>query len=172
MIIVTGGSGSGKSAYAEEQILKFGKMKRYYVATMENRDAESQKRVDRHRAMRAEKNFITVECPYDLQTVQLEESGVVLLECMSNLVANELFLKDGMANISQTVNKIMEGIFCLQKQSRHLVVVTNEVFSDGMEYDEWTSQYIRCLGMVNQRLSQLADRVTEVVYTIPVQQKG
>lgn len=172
MIVVTGGSGSGKSAYAEEQILKFGERKRYYIATMENRDAESQKRVNRHRAMRADKKFVTVECPYDLQKVQLEESGVVLLECMSNLVANELFLKDGMANIAQTVDKIMDGIACLQKQSCHLVVVTNEVFSDGMEYDEWTRQYIRCLGMVNQRLSQLADRVTEVVYSIPVQQKG
>ena len=53
MIVVTGGSGSGKSAYAERQILQLGDMPRYYIATMENRDDESQKRVDRHRAMRA-----------------------------------------------------------------------------------------------------------------------
>ena len=92
MIVVTGGSGSGKSAYAEKQILQFGEMPRYYIATMENRDAESQKRVDRHRAMRADKKFVTVECPYDLQEIQLEKTGAVLLECMSNLVANELFI--------------------------------------------------------------------------------
>ena len=68
-------------------IQEFGQIPRYYLATMENRDEESQKRVDRHRAMRADKHFRTVECPYDLQNVQLEEPGAVLLECMSNLVA-------------------------------------------------------------------------------------
>ena len=172
MIVVTGGSGSGKSAYAEKQILQFGVMPRYYIATMENRDAESQKRVDRHRAMRADKKFVTVECPYDLQEVQLEQEGAVLLECMSNLVANELFVKDGMAHMEQTVEKIVKGIQRLKAQCRHLVVVTNEVFSDGLQYDEWTGEYIRCLGMVNQHLSELADQVVEVVYTIPVMQKG
>ena len=172
MMVVTGGSGSGKSAYAEKQILQFGVMPRYYIATMENRDAESQKRVDRHRAMRADKKFVTVECPYDLQEVQMEQEGAVLLECMSNLVANELFVKDGMSHMEQTVEKIMHGIQILKAQCRYLVVVTNEVFSDGLQYDEWTREYIRCLGMVNQSLSELADQVVEVVYTIPVMQKG
>lgn len=172
MIVVTGGSGSGKSAYAEAQIQSFGEITRYYLATMENRDEESQKRVDRHRAMRADKNFITVECPYDLDKVCLEEEGAVLLECMSNLVANELFLKDGMTDPERTVQKIMDGVMRLKEQSTHLVIVTNEVFSDGILYDEWTKQYIRCLGIVNQQLSSLADRVVEVVYSIPVVQKG
>ena len=95
-----------------------------------------------------------------------------MLECMSNLVANELFVKDGMAHMEQTVEKIVKGIQRLKAQCRHLVVVTNEVFSDGLQYDEWTGEYIRCLGMVNQHLSELADQVVEVVYTIPVMQKG
>ena len=38
MIVVTGGSGSGKSAYAEQRIQEFGQIPRYYLATMENRD--------------------------------------------------------------------------------------------------------------------------------------
>lgn len=172
MIVVTGGSGSGKSAYAEKRVQEFGEMPRFYIATMENRDEESQKRVDRHRAMRADKHFITVECPYDLQDVQLKERGVVLLECMSNLVANELFARDGMAHMEQTVQKILNGAAQLKAQCSHLVIVTNEVFSDGLLYDEWTQQYIKCLGMVNQSLSELADQVVEVVYTIPVMQKG
>ena len=171
IIVVTGGSGSGKSAYAENQIKKFGQLPRYYLATMENRDEESQKRVDRHRAMRADKHFITVECPFDLDKVCLEEKGAVLLECMSNLVANELFLRDGMGQLEHTVEKIIQGVLHLKEQSFHMVIVTNEVFSDGCRYDEWTEQYIKCLGIVNQRLSDLADRVVEVVYTIPVIQK-
>ena len=172
MIVVTGGSGSGKSAYAEQRIQEFGQMPRFYLATMENRDEESQKRVDRHRAMRADKQFVTVECPFDLQDVRLEKKGAILLECMSYLVANELFVRDGMAHMEQTAEKILKGVMQLKNQCSHLVIVTNEVFSDGMQYDEWTGQYIKCLGMVNQALSGLADQVVEVVYTIPVLQKG
>ena len=33
-ITVTGGSGSGKSAFAEQKIVEFGEGKRLYVATM------------------------------------------------------------------------------------------------------------------------------------------
>ena len=35
MILITGGSGSGKSAYGEKRILEAGEMTRYYIATME-----------------------------------------------------------------------------------------------------------------------------------------
>ena len=34
MHLVTGGSGSGKSAYAEQQVLEAGDAPRYYIATM------------------------------------------------------------------------------------------------------------------------------------------
>ena len=34
MHLVTGGSGSGKSAYAEQQVLAAGDAPRYYIATM------------------------------------------------------------------------------------------------------------------------------------------
>ena len=34
MILITGGSGSGKSAYAEQKILEFGALNRIYIATM------------------------------------------------------------------------------------------------------------------------------------------
>ncbi len=62
MVVVTGGSGSGKSAFAEDTILSFGEKSRFYIATMYPFDEESHKRIARHRAMRAKKNFETVEC--------------------------------------------------------------------------------------------------------------
>ena len=54
----------------------------------------------------------------------------------------------------------------------HLVIVTNEVFSDGCEYDDSTTDYIRRLGELNVKLAKAADTVVEVVYTIPVVLKG
>ena len=41
MTVVTGGSGSGKSAFAEDKIVSFGPAKRIYIATMHPYDEES-----------------------------------------------------------------------------------------------------------------------------------
>ena len=43
MTVVTGGSGSGKSAFAEDKIVSFGPAKRIYIATMHPYDEESHK---------------------------------------------------------------------------------------------------------------------------------
>ena len=56
----------------------------------------------------------------------------------------------------------------MQKQAETLIIVTNEVFSDGNIYEEETVRYLRLLGEVNRFLAQEADRVTEVVFGIPV----
>lgn len=49
MTLILGGSGSGKSAYAEDYLLRAaGDKNKYYIATMQIRDAEMQAKVDRH----------------------------------------------------------------------------------------------------------------------------
>lgn len=40
LTLVTGGSGSGKSAFAEDRVLSFGEAKRIYIATMHPFDEE------------------------------------------------------------------------------------------------------------------------------------
>ena len=51
-------------------------------------------------------------------------------------------------------------------------MVTNDVFSDGIEYAESTQEYIRQLAQINNAAAQLADCVVEVVYSIPIAVKG
>ena len=53
-----------------------------------------------------------------------------------------------------------------------LIIVTNEIFSDGMEYAEETERFIRMMGTLNRILAMQADGVAEVVCGIPVWQKG
>ena len=50
--------------------------------------------------------------------------------------------------------------------------MTNEIFSDGMDYDEETRRYQKYLGEINVRMASMADLVTEVVYSIPLIHKG
>ena len=169
MTVVTGGSGSGKSAFAEDKIVSFGPAKRIYIATMHPYDEESHKRVARHRKMRAGKGFETIECYTGLKNLDFPENAVVLLECMSNLVANEMYDPSGAGENAE--ESILVGIHKLQKVSDDLVVVTNEVFSDSMTDNPEMEEYLKLLGKLNLRMGERADLVTEVVYGIPVERK-
>ena len=157
MHLVTGGSGSGKSAYAEQQVLEAGDAPRYYIATMMPYGEEGRRRVEKHRRMRREKHFETIECYMDLKQVQVPPGSTVLLECLSNLTANELY--DPAGAKEETVKAVLDGIRSL---------VSNEIFSDGVPYDDSMLQYLSYLGRINREAAALADRVTEVVYGIPV----
>lgn len=168
--VITGGSGSGKSAYAEKTVTDFGDLKRIYIATMFPFDEESHQRIVRHRNMRAEKNFSTIECYTGLKKVKIPPKSCVLLECMSNLTANEMFQEEGAGK--QTVEEILEGIYSLQAQAEHLVIVTNEIFSDGIPYDTETQRYQKYLGTINREIVCMADCAVEVVYGIPLFLKG
>lgn len=174
-VVVTGGSGSGKSAYAENRVLEFGPGRRIYVATMMCFDAESRKRVERHRKMRSGKGFETAERYLDLKNLDFsyidsKKPVNVLLECMSNLAANEMF--DPQGSGADCAEEIKTGIDRLLGKCDNLVVVTNEVFSDGILYEKETVNYQRALGEINCYMASRADEVTEVVYGIPLQIKG
>ena len=191
--LVTGGSGSGKSAYAESLLYSCEGI-RYYIATMQIYDAEGEKKVERHRKLRAGKGFLTIESPMNVGKIQFvcagepgqaqyrqeaerkgqcsSEKKSALLECMSNLTANEMFTKDGMKSEEKVVEKIVSEIQTLSQKLDNLVIVTNNVFEDGVIYDAGTMEYLRALGRINAALARLADRVAEVVVGIPVELKG
>ena len=64
--LVTGGSGSGKSEYAESLITSSPFSERIYLAAMEALGEEGSKRVLRHRRLRLGKGFSTFERPRTL----------------------------------------------------------------------------------------------------------
>lgn len=168
--LVIGGAASGKSAYAEDLILRAGALPRTYIATMEPFDDECRTRIARHRALRAQKNFETVECYTNLERLCMPNRGAVLLECMSNLVANELYSPWGAGADAEAA--ILRGIDALLPQCRELVVVSNEVFSGGCHYEGDTIRYLRVLAAVNRALATRADRVAEIVCGQAVYYKG
>lgn len=166
--LVLGGAACGKSEYAEALAVRL-PVPRFYIATMMPFDKEDILRIEKHRAMRAEKGFHTMERYTDLGGLILPERGTVLLECLGNLVANELFSENG-AGV-KSFETIIEGIEKLEAQCDDIVVVSNDVFSDGSAYTKETMRYIETLAAVNCALAQRYERVAELVCGIPLLHK-
>ena len=183
--IVYGGSASGKSSYAESFAMSLqGEGRLLYIATMypykwntTEIDPETMQRIERHRAMRADKGFDTVECYRHVEHIVANRQDVLLLECMSNLLANEMYLEpdsnagsDMAETMSPVSNKIVQALIDLSTRVQELVIVTNDVFSDGgsLTYDESTREYVKNLAEINCALAREAATVTEVVCGIPV----
>lgn len=185
--LVTGGSGSGKSAYAEEHICRIHrilsrkagrKLPLFYIAAMIPRGEETLRKIERHRKMRETRGFQTLEWYTDIagkiREKSLPENACVLLECLSNLTANEIYEPEGAGK--RAADAVTEGVRMLKDSCAAVVVVTNEVFSEvssesGEETDEMT-EYKKILGEINRTLAETADQVTEVVYGIPCGVRG
>ena len=142
-------------------------VQKYYIATMQPYGAEGTQRIRRHHALRQGKGFETIEQYQNVSKafdkVQTEavshaaqnEKPVVLLECLSNLMANECFEEGG------TPDAVFSDCIQLYRQCRHLVIVTNEIFfrrlsvrqyDNGLYHTAGTVKYTACAG------SRLCDR--------------
>ena len=66
----------------------------------------------------------------------------------------------------------MAGIQALEEVFDHVVIVSNDVFLDGSEYDSSMQDYLCNLAQINRQIAQSADLVVEVVCSIPIYQKG
>ncbi len=169
MILLTGGSGCGKSSYAEKLCMNR-PAPRFYIAAMKPYGPGGAEKVARHRQMRRGKGFETIERYTDLAGLVLPARGTALLECICNLTANEMFDENG--NCSDPCERVLAGVDALRAQCDTLVVVTNDVGSDGGEYDEATRAYMQAIGRINACLAARADVVCELVCGIPLALKG
>lgn len=166
--LITGGSKCGKSSFAEKMLENFNGRK-IYIATMQPLGADAFEAIERHRKMREGKAFETIEKYTDIHEISVDNGCAVLLECMGNLCANEMF--SGRA-VSEPADKIVSGIKQLAGCVSELLIVTNQVGSDGIEYADGTAEYIRVLGSINRYIADFADNVIECVYGIPILLKG
>lgn len=196
VILVIGGSASGKSEYAESRMMEW--EDRVYFATMLPYGRESERTILRHQLLRDGKGFLTIECSSNLEQIEIDPEQSILLEDLPNLVANELY-----AGIEGTGDDWSEDLddpdlwiddMVLEPQAeeadpgltpeeriqkdlehlmtaKNLVIVTGDVFADGIEYDADTESYISLLGRTNQWVGRYADEVVEVIHGIPVRRK-
>ena len=186
--LVVGGSGSGKSSFAEKLACQLA-TRRFYLATMAPFGNEAHRRIERHRRQREGLGFTTIECPHGTLSPathlapQLKlprpdataplSGSVALLDDVGNLVANALFSGEGdMRDPHDTVKHLEREILALSRMFEHVVVVGNEVGSEGPYRSEETHTWVRLVGTLCCRLAQHYDLVAEVTAGIPLIAKG
>lgn len=163
-ILIIGRPDSGKSERAEDLVMKLaGQAPKLYIATMIPFGHEGEERVKKHRRMREGKGFFTLECPVDLGAVAGElkkhRGATCLLECMSNLVGNEIHRPDLAQSDEAILAKILREVLLISGACENLVIVSNEFAHKGEGYDADTIRYCTLLSKVNDALAPHMDEV-------------
>ena len=172
--LIIGGASSGKSEIAENYCMKsYGK--KAYIATMIPFGTQAKMRIERHVNLRKGKGFETIEKYTNLGEIaeKLSTYDTLLVECMTNLVANEIYqTPETLRRKNEIAKSIFDDIIDIHLRCTDLIIVTCNVFSDGIEYSKETFYYLKQLGMLNQMLAEKADCVVDVFYGIPTVIKG
>lgn len=156
LILILGQNNTGKSAYAEKLIGKMNSQNRYYIATMIPNGDEGKNRVLKHLKMRAHLNMITLEDPFLQMTHKIEADSDVLLEDLSNLIANRMFEKS-----ERSCDTVLDDITALNEKVNHLIVVSISKLRE-CDYTDETKAYVHRLNQLNHKLSDIADVVVDM----------
>jgi len=174
-IFISGGCKNGKSYYAQ-CLAKKGKRQAsplYYIATMKGVDQEDENRIIRHRQEREGWGFTTVEQYHTIENILLEcdHNGSFLLDSLTALLSNEMFPTIDVMNLNAH-EQISKGLLRVLKQLRHIVIVSDYIYSDAALYDPLTEKYRSSLAALDCLAAKNCDVVLEVVYAQVIVHKG
>ncbi|MBW1980138.1 MAG: bifunctional adenosylcobinamide kinase/adenosylcobinamide-phosphate guanylyltransferase [Deltaproteobacteria bacterium] len=168
LVLVTGGSRSGKSSYALHLAAPYAH--KVFIATAEPTDPEMASRIARHQLER-DPSFTLIEEPLDpaaaLRAMPANTS-VALIDCITVWLGN-LFYRKRISNESS--GEIDDFLEQLQAPPCHLIVVTNEVGMGIVPADRKTREFRDLAGKINQHLARCAQEVFFLVSGIPVRLK-
>lgn len=169
LVFISGAVRSGKSSLGEKLSVSLaGEHRKIYLATSRYYDQEMTERIQLHQQKRADKGFYTIDKCTDIGDVValLRRKDTVLLDCLGTLLANEMFDgKEKTAEHQLIRDKILADLFKLQKKVTNLIIISNEVFADGVLYDKPTETYIQILAQLHIALVQAGDAAIECVYS-------
>ncbi len=174
--LITGGSRSGKSAFAQ-QLAEQHAGPRLFLATSPVTDSEMAERIRRHVGDRRHRGWDTVEEQVGISGRLHEASGytVILVDCLTLWVNNLMYeAEQGGRDISEDIivseaGKVMAAALAHQGK---VIFVTNEVGSGIVPGNKAARQYRDLVGRCNQQVASGAERVYLVSCGIPIQIKG
>lgn len=164
--LVTGGSRSGKSSYAQRMALERSSNP-VYLATSRVWDEEHRRRIERHKADRGPQ-WTTVEEDRALSRHDFTGQTVVV-DCVTLWCTN--FFYDFDSDVDRTLETVCSEFDRLVEQEADLIFVTNEIGSGGVSPDLLQRLFCDLQGWVNQYIARTADEVWWMVSGIPVKIK-
>jgi len=175
IVLVTGGSRSGKSAYAQKLAERL-PGRRAFVATCPPIDEEMKARIRRHQEARRGSDWQTIEEPIDLMSAVRGAQGyeVLLIDCLTLWVNNLMYEaeKAGQQVEEAEIEKQCRDLLaaCAERPGT-AIFVTNEV-GMGIVPDNPVSRHYRDLvGKCNQLVGAAAGTVIFMVCGIPLNLK-
>ena len=172
IILVTGGSRSGKSAHALEIAQRLDGP-RVFIATCPALDDEMRARIEKHRKARQQAGWRTIEETDDLASAlaRTGECRVVLVDCLTLWVNNLLYHAEqaGRAMEESAIQKQCEAVLrACAPLAGTVLFVTNEV-GWGIIPENASARRFRDLsGRCNAVMAAGADEVILVVCGLPI----
>ena len=165
-VFISGGAKNGKSTLAQDLTVALSEGgTHYYVATMISTGAEDDERIRRHIADRDGMGFETVECFTDIMAClkTADKEGAFLVDSVTALMQNAMFPVEknyemDLAGAERCGDELVE----FAKKVRHVVYVSDYIYSDAERYSESTEAYRKALADIDRRLAQVCDTVVEV----------
>ncbi len=173
-IFVLGGARGGKSHYAQDLAGKLSN-KVLFVATGQVTDDEMHLRIENHKKSRPE-TWRTLESSTNIGKMiqeQITDFDVVIIDCITFLVANLLEGEQGIENMEKDVIKEIDALIkCIDKINVTFIIVSNEVGLGIVPENKLARHYRDFLGKANQMLAQRADEVYLLVAGLAVDLKS
>ena len=175
-IFISGGCKNGKSFYAQHLAKALAETQHtalYYIATMKPVDAEDNERILTHKCEREGWGFTTIEQPFDIEKIldRCEFGGSFLLDSLTALLANEMFLPGGEV-YEYATGKITNALLEVLTSIRNIVIVSDYIYSDAIKYCVMTEKYRKSLAQIDCLTARSCDIVLEAGYSNIIVHKG
>ncbi|MCI5141186.1 MAG: bifunctional adenosylcobinamide kinase/adenosylcobinamide-phosphate guanylyltransferase [Candidatus Electrothrix sp. ATG1] len=173
--LITGGSRSGKSAFAQQQAEQIDGS-RLFIATCPCIDSEMEERIRRHQQDREGLGWQTAEVPLRL-VEELERVPVgttVLIDCLTLWVNNLMYeaeLEEREISEEQISFLAEELVRAARNHQGQVFLVTNEVGLGIVPDNPMVRRYRDLVGRCNQVIAAFAEQVFLVSCGIPLQIK-
>jgi adenosylcobinamide kinase/adenosylcobinamide-phosphate guanylyltransferase len=173
LILVLGGSRSGKTRLAESLATERGNVTYVATATLDQNDAEMVGRIERHRACRPE-GWATLEVPRELESqlpALVTREGAVLIDCVTLWLTNLMLGSGGPPLDDEAILATVERTLRAGRGRARLIWVSNEVGCGIVPGNALSRRFADLQGFANQRIAAVCDHVYLSVAGIPVRIK-
>jgi adenosylcobinamide kinase/adenosylcobinamide-phosphate guanylyltransferase len=176
IILITGGSRSGKSTYAQNIAESISGI-RTYIATCPYIDEEMEERIRKHKESRRGSSWKTIEETVDLAGAlrASNESRVILVDCLTLWINNLMYAAEqrGDGFSEELISTLSKEIIHVSRDLPGTVIfVTNEIGLGIIPDNPISRRYRDIAGRCNQIMAGCADTVVFMISGIPLIIKG